>query len=236
MLGGNPVDGAHGLALDKDDPLVAPSYLFQITLNDEGFAKRPHEHFQQRGEISVALLEMKDAGTTIAIERLDDDVAVLLAEIVDLARIPGDERFGHQIRELGDKDLFGTVAHPGRIVDDQCLGVNPVKDVGGGDIVHVEGRVLTQKNHVHLRQIEPLRLAQCEMIALDIAHFQRFRPGDDLAIDHGKLVRRVVPERMAPSLRFQRERKARVAGNRNGGDMVHLDRDFEGHEINSGGT
>ena len=46
------------------------------------------EHFEQRGEVAVGLVQVEDAGAAIAVERLDDDVAEFLAEGVDLAADP----------------------------------------------------------------------------------------------------------------------------------------------------
>ena len=80
VLGRHAVDGADRLAVDQDDALVALAHVLQIALHDEGLAEHLAEHFEQRGEIAVGLVQMEDAGAAIAVERLDDDVAELLAE------------------------------------------------------------------------------------------------------------------------------------------------------------
>ena len=80
MLGRHAVDGADGLAVDQDDALVALADLLQVALHDEGLAEHLGEHLQQRGQVAVGLVQMEDAGAAIAVERLDDDVAMGLAE------------------------------------------------------------------------------------------------------------------------------------------------------------
>ena len=75
VLGRHAVDGADRLAVDQDDALVALAHVLQIALDDEGLAEHLAEHFEQRGEVAVGLVQMEDAGAAIAVERLDDDVA-----------------------------------------------------------------------------------------------------------------------------------------------------------------
>ena len=75
VLGRHAVDGADRLAVDQDDALVALAHVLQVALHDEGLAEHLAEHFEQRGEVAVGLVQMEDAGAAIAVERLDDDVA-----------------------------------------------------------------------------------------------------------------------------------------------------------------
>ena len=63
------------------------AHLRQVALDDEGLAEGGGEDLEQRGEVLVALADPEHAGAAIAVERLDDDVAVLLAEGADLARV-----------------------------------------------------------------------------------------------------------------------------------------------------
>jgi hypothetical protein len=69
------------------------------------------------------------------------------------ADVLGDQRFRHQVGELGDEDLLRRIAHPGRIVDHQRLRMDALEEMRRRDVVHVEGRILAQQHHVHLRQI-----------------------------------------------------------------------------------
>ena len=222
------------LAVDQDDALVALAHVLEIALDDVGFAEHLAEHFEQRGEVAVGLVQMEDAGAAIAVERLDDDVAELLAEGVDFARVLGDQRFRRQVGKFQHEDLFRAVAHPGRVVDHQRLGMDALQNMRRGDVVHVEGRVLAQQDHVHFRQIGADGFAKREMIALLIADLEFLDARENLAAEHRQPVGRVMEKLVSAPLRFERQGKRRVSGNRDGRDMVHLDGDFERHGASSG--
>ena len=99
MIAGHPVDGARRLAIDEDDALVALAHLGKIALGDEGLAEGLGEEFEQSGEILVALAQPEHAGAAIAVERLQDDVAMGAAEGGDLHRIAGDQRRRHEVAD-----------------------------------------------------------------------------------------------------------------------------------------
>ena len=107
--------------------------------------------------------------------------------------------------------------------------MDALQDVRGRDVVHVEGRVLAQQDHVHLRKVGPHRLAQREMVALHVANGHGLDARHDLAVAERQPVGRVVEQLVAAPLRFQRQREAGVARNVDGGDVVHLDGDVERH-------
>ncbi|MDT4857990.1 hypothetical protein FQZ97_924360 [compost metagenome] len=169
---------------------------------------------------------MEHAGTAIAVERLQDDITKLAAELQNLLRILGDQRFGHQVGEFGDEDLFRAVADPCRIVHHQRLWMNTLQKMRCGDVVHVERRVLTQQNHIHFRHVATHRLTQRVVITLDVADFHFFNASRNNAIAHGKAVRRVMIQLMAALLSFKRQSKSGVTRNIDRADMVHLDRNF----------
>ncbi len=98
----HPVDDAGRLALDQDDALVALAHLGQVALDDEGLAEGALEHFEQRDQVLVMAGDAEDAGAAVAVERLDDDVAVLLAEGGDAAAVAGDQGRRVELGELGD--------------------------------------------------------------------------------------------------------------------------------------
>ena len=56
------------------------AHLRQVALDDERLAEGVLEDLEERGEVLVAAGDAEDAGAAVAVERLDDDVAVLLAE------------------------------------------------------------------------------------------------------------------------------------------------------------
>ena len=146
------VDGAARLAVDQDDALVALAHLGQIALGDERLAEHLQEKLDQGGEVLVALALAEDAGAAVAVERLQDDIAVPVAEAAQLLDVAGDQRRRHEIGVADDKQLLRRVAHLHGIVDDQGRGMNVLEQMGGGDVVHVEGRILAHEHDVEARQ------------------------------------------------------------------------------------
>ena len=226
VLGRHAVDRADRLAIDQDDALVALADIGQVLLRNEGLPEHQAEGFEQRGEIAVVLLEMEDASATVAVKRLDDDVAHLFAEGADFGRIAGNERRRHQVRKLRDEDLFRRIAHPSRIVDDERLRVDALQHVGRRDIGHVEWRVLTEQNDIHGRQVDALRRTEGEVVALGVAQLHRFGSGIDLAVTQRQSLGRIMEKPVAPRLRLQAHGESRIACDVDGRDMVHLDRDI----------
>ncbi|MNL80755.1 hypothetical protein D3C87_2076830 [compost metagenome] len=79
--------------------------------------------------------------------------------------------------------------------------------MGGGDVGHVEGRVLAQKDHVHGRKIEPFRLAEREVVALDVAQRHLLRRRENLAVAQRQLLRGIVEEPVAAGLCLKAHRE-----------------------------
>ena len=94
----------------------------------------------------------------VAVQRLDDDVLVLGAEALHVVGVARDQRRRHQVEEIEHEHLLGRVAHVGRIVDHQRLGMDALEQVRGGDVGHVERRVLAQQDHVQLAEIHGARI------------------------------------------------------------------------------
>src|SRR5690606_37432960 len=90
-LGGNAVEAGDRLAVDEDDALVALAHLRQVALYHERLAIVLLEQLDQRRKVGVTVLDMKDAGAAIAVERLQDDVAVGAPELADHLAIAGDQ-------------------------------------------------------------------------------------------------------------------------------------------------
>ena len=125
------------------------------------------------------------------------------------------------------KDFFRCIAHCSRIIDHQSVGVNALKKMGGGNIIHIKRRVLAHQHHIHRRQIGQFCRPQRKMRARLIGHFKSVQAGADFAVQHDQRIRRVIIKRMAARLRLQRQRKTGVADNVNIGNRVHLNGDFQ---------
>ncbi len=79
------------------------------------------------------------------------------AEAFDLVEVAREQRRRHQLRKLRDEHLLRRIAHLGRVVDHERLGVNALEQVRGRDIGEVEGRVLAHQHHVEGREFLALR-------------------------------------------------------------------------------
>ena len=228
-LGRDPIERPDRLALDEDDPFVAPADLGNIALDDNRLAVEPGVHFQERLEIFVAGSDVKNAGAAVAVDGLEDDVAVFDPEFVDQARLRSDQGRRHEFAEMGDEKLLGRVADVEGIVDDQGLGVDVLQEVGGGDVGHVEGRILAHENHVHQRQVEFLHLPQAKVVAFLAADRQGAREGGETAAPEGQATGEVMVERVATVLGLERQGKGAVGVDVDRLDGIHLDGDGEAH-------
>ena len=94
-----------------------------------------------------------------------------------------------------------------------------------GDVGEIERRVLPQQDHVILRKRLAPRLAEREMVADLVAHGQHLDRGHQLLAAQRELVGGVVGQRVAALLRFQQQRKGRIAADVDARDGVHLDGD-----------
>jgi len=156
---------------------------------------------------------------------------VLVAEIADLPPVAGDHGGRNEISELGDKKFFRCVANLRGIVDHQGLGMQPLQNMGGGDIGHVERRVLAHQHHIRRRQVVNELFAQGEMIAFHCAHIQRPDPRRHLVFAEGKIAGAVIEDAVATLLRFQQQGERGIAADVNFLDWVHLDRNGQCHLI-----
>ena len=85
----------------------------------------------------------------IAVERLDDDLAMLGMERRGPRRASGViMRRRHELREIEHEQLFGRVADRRRVVDDQRLACDPLEQMGRGDVAEVERRILAHQHDV----------------------------------------------------------------------------------------
>ena len=99
----------------------------------------------------------------------------------------------------------------------------------GGDVGHVEGRVLAEMHHVELRQILLARMRQPVMVAGTILDGEAMAERDELAVAKREIVRRVVEHVVAAPLRFEQKGEGGIAPDIDALDRVHLEGDFEGH-------
>ncbi len=104
--------------------------------------------------------------------------------------------------------------------------MDQLQEIGGGDIGHVEGRILAHQHHVEFRQVPGLHPAQRMMIALHRPDVQGVAPRHHPAVVQGQPLRREVPQGVASGLGLQHQEEGRVGLDVDPLDGVHLDGDL----------
>ncbi len=218
----DPVDGAGDFAVDQDDALIALAHVLQVGLDDDRLAEHLGEHLQQRIQVLVARRDVEHARPAVAVQRLDDDVLVFFPKGQDVLAVGRDQGRRHELGEAGDEQFLRRVAHLGRVVHHQGLGMNHLQQMRRRDIGHVEGRVLAHQDDVRVGQIDARFRAQGEMVAGLAPHLHGFGPGGHPAVVVGEVPRQIMQQLVAAALRLQRQNEGAVAGDVDGRHMVHL--------------
>ena len=183
--------------------LSPAAHVGEELLHHEGFAPDLLEHFHQRGQVGVVPPDLEHRRPGVAVERLDDDVAVARAEVRRRVEATRHQRRRHQVRVAEHEQLFGRVPDLGRIVDHQSLARDALEQMCRGDVRHVERRVLPHQHDIGVvSEVERLRLSEpAEMRARLTRHAELARqdahpPG--LEVERR---RAVVPQPIPPRLR-----------------------------------
>ena len=155
---------------------------------------------------------------------------MLHAEGRKLGSIPCDQRRRHELLVVQDEKFFRRIAHLRGIIHHQRLGMDMVQHVGGGDVAHVEGRILAHEHHVEVAEADALLLAKREIFRELVAHLDRMARGRENAACQRQGFRLVIEQRMAAELRLQHHRKGGIALDVDVLDGVHLDGDIERHD------
>ena len=164
---GDAVDRAGDFAVDEHDALVALGDLGEELLDDVRLAVGAVEQLDQRGEVAAVGADPEHRPAGEAVQRLDDDLAMLGEELAREAERAGDRGRRHELREVEHPHLFGRVADAGGIVDHQRLVLDPLEQVRRGDVAEVERRVLAHQHDVDVAaEVEDSRLAEAVMVAL----------------------------------------------------------------------
>ncbi len=218
--------GAHRLALDQDDPLVALADLRQVALRHRPAAPEAGGLLQQRVEVPVVVADVEDALAALAVEGLHDHLAAeLVEEVEEVGQAARDARRDHQLGEaqgvellVGAEDGLRAVQHQRAAAEAQHL---EREHVGG-----VDGRVLALPDHVDLGVEDRLALGAQLGVAPPLAaqarraHVRAGRPVRD-----EEVARVADPDRVPAALRLEHEREGGVLVDVDGLDGVHQ----EGH-------
>ena len=146
---GLAVDRAGDLAVDQHDALVALGHRGEEGLRDIGLAPHVAEQFGERGEVGAVAADAEHRRAGIAVERLEDDLA-MLARGTPSAR-PSERVIsvgGMKCAKSSTNNFSGASRTAARVVDDQRLARDPLEQIGGGDVADVERRVLPHQHDV----------------------------------------------------------------------------------------
>ena len=159
---------------------------------------------------------------------LEHHLAVAAVEVAQGDRVGADQGRRGQAGEVRHQQLLGRRADLRRIVHHQRLGVHRLEQIGGGDIGHVEGRVLTHQDDVHvLRQVQLHLVAEGHVVAHGLAQGHRAGAAEQDAVFQRQGAEVIDPERIAPVLGLHGLEPCGVGLDIDPFDGVHLDRDLQ---------
>ena len=138
---------------------------------------------------------------------------MLNVEGADVGFTPGDQRGWRVLRELQDGELFRVVAQRSRLVENaRAFALGLAQQVGGVEVLAVEGRVLAHHHGVSLAQLEGsvndhgAKPAVLTALALDLDVIRQrdlTRVGRDEPTGHPTQVARLAGQQaMAATLRL----------------------------------
>ncbi len=188
------------------------------------------EQLDQRGEVGAVASHLEHRFAAIAVKRLHDDLFMLGEEFAGEAERAGDRGRRHEAGVIEHPQFLGRIADLGGIVDHQGLALDPLEQMGGGDVGEVERRILAHQHDVDVAaEIDDRRLAELEMGALDPLH--RHRPGHrpQPPVRPAQILDRIIKEPMPARLRCEHDREGRIARDIDGLQRIHLDGDGKAH-------
>jgi hypothetical protein len=143
----------HRPPADEQHALVALRDLGQVLLHHDGGGAVAVERLGDGPEVQAVGADAEDAHAAHAVQRLEDDVAVLGVEGADGRGAARHERGRDELRELEDGELLGVVAQRRGAVEDACtLALGLPEQVRGVEVFAVEGRVLAHDHRAGIAQ------------------------------------------------------------------------------------
>ena len=225
----HPVNGPNRFTFDENNTLVTVAHFRLIALRNHRFAEHLTENFQQAIEVFIPGLQVEDTRPTIAKQRFDNDIFMSLTERPNFCNIIADQGWRHDTVKMRNQQFFWRIPNAHRVIDHQCFGVNMLQNMRCCDVRHVKRRILAHQDHIHVPQIDHLRLTEVSMVAAFPAYRQGRCPRGHVTILKAKLLRQIMEQPIAPPLGFQRQDKTAVTININRINWVHLNGDVQCH-------
>ena len=139
----------HRHAVDDEDPLVAGGDLGEVALRHHRRRAVAVERLGDAAEVEAVGADAKDAHASHAVERLEDDVAVLGMEALDRRLVARHDRRRDVLRELEDGELLRVFAQGLRRIEDaRAFALGLRKQMGRVEVLAVERRVLSHQHRV----------------------------------------------------------------------------------------
>ena len=139
----------HRLSADHEHALVAVADLGNEALRHHRAPPVMRDRLDDDAYIVVLLVYAKYRDAAHAIERFQDDVAMLGEEVADQGFAARDERGRGELRKTRDRHFLVVVANRARAVDDPCaLHFSEFQKIGAVDVLHVERRILAHEDGV----------------------------------------------------------------------------------------
>ena len=190
-------------------------------------------------EVQPVGADAEDAHAAHAVERLQDDVAVLGVEALDVAFVARHQRRPDELRKLEDRELLRVVAQRARLVEDtRAFALGLLEQVRRVEVLAVERRVLAHHDGAEIGQRHRRRLAGREPVARvagqrDLAHVG----GDAAAALPGQVLRLADEQRVAARGGLAHHREGRVLGDlevfQRIGDEQQFHGGHPGHQIST---
>ncbi|MNE17281.1 hypothetical protein D3C80_1102560 [compost metagenome] len=173
--GGNACQAVgHRLAVDHQDALVAVLDRRQVALRHDLLGAVEGEGLEDHREVRVAGAMAEDRRTAHAIKGFENDVTLFFGKLAQNVRSSADHGRRRQLGEQGGEELLVAVAQALRAVDHQHAGTfGLLQQVGGVDVLVVEGRVLAHQDHVQFGQRDVGLGLQLEPVLRVEEHLQR---------------------------------------------------------------
>src|SRR5262245_18269782 len=109
-----------------------------------------------------------------------------------------------------------------------------LKQMGGCDVVHVEGWVLTQQHHIHPAQVLRAWVADLVVVTEPILDGKGRALRNQPAIQQAEVGRDIVEQLVPALLGLQQQGKGGIAADVDAVDRVHLAGNSERHALHSG--
>ncbi|MNP25439.1 hypothetical protein D3C76_1182490 [compost metagenome] len=186
------------------------------------------QRFSDHTEVRVAFFHAEDRRAAHAVQRLEDDIAVLLPEGFQLRFVARDECFRRQVGEPGGIQLLVTVAQALRFVNDQrAFLFRALKDIGAVDEFGVERRIFTHQDHVEIGKRNILLRTELVPFIVILLDVNDARAGAGFTVVQVKIGHFHVMELVAATLCFQQHSEAGIFLDVNACDGVHHDAELD---------